>query len=156
MKEVALADIRFALLTVSDTRTLENDETGSLAERLLQPARVIRRIVKDERALISCELLDLSETCDVILTLGGTGFAPRDVTPEATRQVMEKEAQGIAERLRSLHPLGLLSRGVAGIRGRALIINLPGSPKAVEPALNVLVPVLPHAVALLQGDTEHE
>ena len=92
----------------------------------------------------------------LILTSGGTGFGPRDVTPEATRSVIEREAPGIAEALRKESmehtPYGMLSRGVAGIFGTSLIINLPGSPKAVEESMTVLLPVLPHALELLKGD----
>ncbi|MGH2507680.1 MAG: MogA/MoaB family molybdenum cofactor biosynthesis protein, partial [Ktedonobacteraceae bacterium] len=97
---------------------------------------------------------------NLIITTGGTGFAPRDVTPEATRAILEREAPGLAEAMRaeSLRhtPFGMLSRGVAGIRNRTLIVNLPGSPKAVKECLECILPVLPHAINLLiEGPREH-
>jgi molybdopterin adenylyltransferase len=97
---------------------------------------------------------------NLILTTGGTGLAPRDVTPEATKAVIEREAPGIAEALRAISlrytPMAMLSRGVAGVRGRTLIINLPGSPKAVKECLEYVLPVLPHAINLLtEGPAEH-
>lgn len=119
-------------------------------------------IIPDERLLIEATL---REWCDekhlnLILTTGGTGLAPRDVTPEATRAVIDREAPGLAEAMRaeSLRhtPFGMLSRGVAGTRGRTLIINLPGSPRAVKECLQCIMPVLPHAVNLLiEGPREH-
>ncbi len=94
---------------------------------------------------------------DLILTTGGTGFSPRDITPEATLSVIDREAPGIPEamRLKSLQitPKAMLSRAVAGLRGKTLIINLPGSPKAVSECIEVIVPVLPHAIEILRGDT---
>src|SRR5690606_5833444 len=97
---------------------------------------------------------------DLILTTGGTGFAPRDVTPEATRTVLERETPGIAEALRAeslkVTRHAMLSRGVAGIRGRTLIINLPGNPRAVRENMDVLLPVLPHALELLTGASTGE
>ena len=97
---------------------------------------------------------------DVILTTGGTGFSPRDVTPEATQEVIERSAPGLAEAMRQsslqMTPHAMLSRAAAGIRGRTLIINLPGSPKAAVENLQVVIPVIPHAVQLLQEDPHAE
>jgi molybdopterin adenylyltransferase len=109
-----------------------------------------------ERLIEWCDALRL----DVILTTGGTGFAPRDVTPEATRAVMEREAPGLAEAIRAaslkMTKHAMLSRAVCGLRGRTLIVNLPGSPKAVVEALEVIASVLPHAVSLLSEDRQAE
>jgi molybdenum cofactor synthesis domain-containing protein len=114
-------------------------------------------IIPDEQGQIASTLREWSDThhLNLILTTGGTGLAPRDVTPEATRIVIEREAPGIAEALRAMSlqhtPMAMLSRGIAGVRGRTLIINLPGSPKAVKECLEYLLPVLPHAINLLVG-----
>ena len=110
-----------------------------------------------------CEIrfIHLTERDDanLIITTGGTGFAPRDNTPEATRAVIEREAQGLAEAMRAETlkntPMAMLSRGVCGIRGKILIVNLPGSPKGVIECFDVIKNVLPHAVNLLGGDTKH-
>ncbi len=119
-------------------------------------------IIPDERDAIEGTLREWSDEkqLNLILTTGGTGLAPRDVTPEATRAVLEREAPGIAEAMRATSlqhtPFGMLSRGVAGMRARTLIINLPGSPKAVRECLECILPVLPHAINLLtQGPREH-
>ena len=120
----------------------------------------------DERDLIQDALISWTdeERLDLILTTGGTGFAPRDVTPEATRQVIEREAPGLAEAMRregaKVTPHALLSRAMAGIRGQTLIVNLPGSPKAVREGLEVISPALPHGIEILKGvhgaDKMHE
>ncbi len=119
-------------------------------------------IIPDEREVIEGILREWSDEkrLNLVLTTGGTGLAPRDVTPEATRAVLEREAPGIAEAMRAASlqhtPFGMLSRGVAGTRGRTLIINLPGSPKAVKECLECILPVLPHAINLLtEGPREH-
>ena len=153
-----------AVVTVSDTRRPDSDASGTrLAELLAELGATVaeRSIVTDEREEITAKLRAIlsSYDIDLIMTTGGTGFAPRDNTPEATRAVIEREAPGIAEAMRretaANTPMAMLSRGVAGISGRTLIINLPGSPKAVEECFDVIRPVLAHAVNLLRGDTRH-
>jgi molybdopterin adenylyltransferase len=120
-----------------------------------------RAIVPDDEETIARVLSSwCDEEINLILTSGGTGFAPRDVTPEATRRVIDREAPGIAEALRTeslkITRHAMLSRGVAGMCGRTLIINLPGSPKAVAEGLEILLPILPHALELLAGDPDSE
>lgn len=119
------------------------------------------RLVPDVPMKISgalCELAD-NENCDVIFTTGGTGLAPRDVTPEATKAVIEKEVPGISEAIRTksleITDKAMLSRAVSGIRGKTLIVNLPGSPKAVRESIEIILPVLPHAVETLSGNTQN-
>ncbi len=156
--------IRAAIITVSDTRGSMNDVSGDRLEDLVATlgASVSQReIVTDDLQGLIETLSDLSDNgeIDLILTTGGTGFAPRDNTPEATRAVIEREAPGLAEAMRresaSKHPMAMLSRGVCGIRKKTLIINLPGSPKGVEECFEVIRPVLRHAVDLLNGNTRH-
>ena len=119
------------------------------------------RLVPDEKDMISKAIIDLAdgENCDVILTTGGTGFAPRDITPEATKAVIEKEVPGISEAIRAksleITDRAMLSRAVSGIRGKSLIINLPGSPKAVKESIGFIIGVLPHAVETLSGNTQN-
>lgn len=118
-------------------------------------------VVPDEKDIIAkrlCELSDGTNPPDFIFTTGGTGFAPRDVTPEATLSVIERNAPGISEAIRAeslkITPKAMLSRGVSGIRGKTLIINLPGSPKAVREAFEIVAPVLSHAAETLSGNTQ--
>jgi len=156
---------RVGILTISDrgARGDYEDKSGPLAAELVagRTAWVVeqRAVIPDEFAVIVQTLLDwCADGLDLILTSGGTGFAPRDVTPEATRQVIERDAPGIAEALRAeslkVTRHAMLSRAVAGMRGGTLIINLPGNPKAVRENLDVLLPVLPHALDLLTGRPE--
>ena len=156
--------IRTAIITISDTRKPQNDISGERLAQLAERAGcsvVERLIVTDEFHDIRRTLLRLShdEDVDMVLTTGGTGFAPRDTTPEATRAVIEREAPGIAESIRresaKKTPMAMLSRGTAGIAGKTLVINLPGSPKAVEECFEVIRPVLRHAVDLVRGETRH-
>ena len=153
------------VLTVSDrvSRGATEDRSGDVLESLLREDGhdVRRRVVPDEADQIAAAITELAAGAEAVLTTGGTGLAPRDVTPEATRTVLEREAPGIAEALRAdsiaKTPHGLLSRGVAGVIGRSLVVNLPGSPGGARDGYAVLRPALGHAVALLADQTtSHE
>jgi molybdopterin adenylyltransferase len=160
--------ITIGILTISDgaahgqRQDLSGEAIRELAGRIPGAQVSEKAIVPDEHDQIAAILCAWSDEkrLNLILTTGGTGLAPRDVTPEATRSVIEREAQGIAEAMRfhSLQytPMAMLSRGIAGVRGRTLIINLPGSPKAVRESLEYILEVLPHAINLLiEGPKEH-
>lgn len=157
--------IKAAVLTISDSRTSDDDHSGrKLAELLTAIGAEVseRLIVTDDLRHIRDTLYTLTEREDInlIVTTGGTGFGPRDNTPEATLSVIEREAPGMSEAMRretaSKHPMAMLSRGVCGIRGNTLIINLPGSPKSIEECFVVIRPVLRHAIKLISGDTTHD
>lgn len=159
--------IRVAILTVSDrsSRGERADASGPALAALIQAQgwQVINTsIVPDDRSVIEGILVQWCDApgTDLILTTGGTGFAPRDITPEATLAVIERGAPGLAEAMRAeslkVTPHAMLSRAMAGIRARTLIVNLPGSPKAAVENLQILLPVLPHAVELLREDPESE
>jgi molybdopterin adenylyltransferase len=147
------------IVTVSDTRVPEDDESGRILAELVEAEGFVVSeafIVKDDREVISEMLRALVQRgrCDLILTTGGTGFSKRDVTPEATRDIIEREAPGLAEAMRfrtsSDTKFAMLSRGVAGIMGSVLIVNLPGSPSGVRDCFSVIAPVLSHAIDLLK------
>jgi molybdenum cofactor synthesis domain-containing protein len=154
-----------AVLTVSDSSAQGEraDLSGpATAELLRQHGFDVthREIVPDDQPIIEAALARLSEQVQLIVTTGGTGIAARDVTPEATRAVCTNLVDGIPEKMRSAGlaqtPFAILSRGVCGIRGQALILNLPGSPSGATQSLQAVIDVLPHAVDLLAGKTEHE
>lgn len=154
--------MKVATITISDTRTSADDISGEKLAGLLESieATIVERLIVTDELLHLRETLHLlaeREDIDLIITTGGTGFSPRDNTPEATRSVIEREAPGMAEAMRASgrHPMAMLSRGVCGIRGTTLIINLPGSPRGVEECFEVIRPVLPHAIALIRGNQPH-
>jgi molybdenum cofactor synthesis domain-containing protein len=150
-----------AVVTVSDgvSAGVRDDESGDVLEELLRTEdfEVVRRVVADDAALVSEAIRELTKSgVLLILTTGGTGFAPRDVTPEATRAVIEREAPGIAEAIRAdaiaRTPHALLSRGVAGLAGETLVVNLPGSPGGCRDGFAVIRPALRHGLELASGD----
>jgi molybdenum cofactor synthesis domain-containing protein len=153
------------VLTVSDGvhEGSRLDASGDALDELLRADgfEVARRVVPDDRETIAAALVELAAGAGVVLTTGGTGFAPRDVTPEATRGVLDREAPGIAEAIRAdalrRTPHALLSRGLAGLRGATLIVNLPGSPGGCRDGFAVLLPALRHGLELAAGsrDTAH-
>jgi molybdopterin adenylyltransferase len=152
--------VNAAVVTVSDrvARGEAKDGSGDLLANLLadEGYDVVRRVVPDDRAEIAHALRELARDCRLVLTTGGTGLAPRDVTPEATRDVLDRPAPGIAEALRAdsraKTPHGLLSRGLAGTAGRALVVNLPGSTGGCRDGFEVLRPALGHALGLLADE----
>ena len=164
--------IRTAVLTVSDRSSAGKrpDRSGPALEKAVSDqgwACLSLVVVPDDQRQIREQLIawsdgtwDDGQSIDLILTTGGTGFAPRDVTPEATRAVIDRPAPGLAEAMRSasleITPHAMLSRAEAGIRGHTLIVNLPGSPKAVLENFQVIAPVLPHAVELLREEQQAE
>jgi molybdopterin adenylyltransferase len=156
------AMINIGILTVSDkgSQGLREDKSGQTIREIVSGtgASIIEyAIVPDERDIISARLMEWADGAkvDLILTTGGTGLARRDVTPEATLAVIDRSVPGIAEAMRAkslqITPLGMLSRAVAGLRGGCLIINLPGSARAVRECLEAVLPALPHAIDIIKG-----
>lgn len=155
--------IRTAIITLSDkgSRGEREDESGRIIREMVAGIGAEVRhyeVLPDERPLLAAVLVRLADSggIDLVLTTGGTGAAPRDVTPEATREVIERELPGMAEAMRaeSLRktPHAMISRAVAGIRKQTLIVNLPGSPRAVRENLSVILAALPHAIEKIKGD----
>jgi molybdenum cofactor synthesis domain-containing protein len=155
--------ITVAILTLSDKGSAgeREDLAGPLIREMIAGIGATveyYEVIPDEKGLIIEKLIAFSKKVDLVLTTGGTGLSPRDVTPEATREVIDKEIPGIAEAMRSAGlektKRAMLSRAVAGVRGNTLIINLPGSPKAVKEGLEAIMDVIPHAVEKIRGSTE--
>ena len=157
--------MRFGIICVSDRcfRGECEDRSGPAIAQCVAPLSTENayRLVPDEKEQISAAIAELADDfgADVIFTTGGTGFAPRDVTPEATKAVIDREAPGIAEAIRAqslaITNKAMLSRAVSGLRGKTLIVNLPGSPKAVKESIEVVIDVLPHAVETMSGNTQN-
>ena len=158
-------DLKFGIICVSDRcfRGECEDRSGPAIAQCVAPlsAENAYRLVPDEKEQISAAIAELADDfgADIIFTTGGTGFAPRDVTPEATKAVIDREAPGIAEAIRAqslaITNKAMLSRAVSGLRGKTLIVNLPGSPKAVKESIEVVIDVLPHAVETMSGNTQN-
>lgn len=154
--------MKFGIICVSD-RCFSGEKEDTSGPAIIQCVKELSdkneyRLVPDEKEMIAQAIVALSDEygADVVFTTGGTGFAPRDVTPEATKSVIEKEVPGISEAIRAksleITDRAMLSRAVSGIRGKTLIINLPGSPKAVRESIEVVLPILEHAVETLSGN----
>ena len=155
---------RAAVLTVSDScaRGERNDLSGPAVGRTLQEhhfAIIETRVVADDHGGIQKAIVELARKARLVVTTGGTGISARDVTPEATRSVCGRMLEGVAERMRregeKKTPFALLSRGVCGVCGTSLVLNLPGSPSGAVEALQSVIDVLPHAIQILAGKTEH-
>ncbi|GAW93361.1 MogA/MoaB family molybdenum cofactor biosynthesis protein [Calderihabitans maritimus] len=157
--------IKVGIITASDKgfQGKRKDESSEVIKRMIEKigGRVeAYAILPDEKELLQEKLIDFCDRLglDLVLTTGGTGFSPRDVTPEATQAVVERLVPGISEAMRresmKKTPRAMLTRGISGIRGRTLIVNLPGSPKAVQECLEVILPAIPHGVEVLRGEVE--
>ena len=163
-EHAAATSLTAAVLTVSDgvkAGTRDDLSAAALLDVLATNGYQVtaRQVVADETAAISDAITALTEQAVLVVTTGGTGFGPRDVTPEATRAVLDREAQGLVWLMLRAGleqtPMAALSRAVAGTCGSSLVVNLPGSPRGAVESLSALLPILPHALELLAGDTEH-
>ena len=153
-----------AVLTISDSSYVgqREDISGPAIVRELEAAHftvIHRSVLPDEKDAIAARLIECSEFTRLVVTTGGTGIAARDVTPEATLTVIERRIEGIEEKMRQegakKTPFAALSRGICGVRGKTLLLNLPGSPAAAVESLQAVIGILPHALELLDGKTEH-
>ena len=154
--------IRVGIITVSDkgAKGEREDKSGPLIEEMMRERGfevIFREIVPDEKEEIKALLLEgVKRGADLVVTTGGTGVSPRDITPEATREVIDRELPGFSEAMRmegfKRTPHAIISRGVCGVRGRTLIVNLPGSPKGVREGLEVILPAIPHTVEKIRGE----
>ncbi|OGC04282.1 molybdenum cofactor biosynthesis protein [candidate division WOR-1 bacterium RIFOXYA12_FULL_43_27] len=150
--------MKMGIITVSDkgSKGEREDLSGPAIRRIVKAESYEYAVVPDEQKEISEKIKDFvdQKSCDLVLTTGGTGLSPRDVTPEATKAVIDREIPGIAEAIRfesyKIKDRAMLSRAIAGSRGKTLIINLPGSPRAVKECLNIVLPVIPHALEVLE------
>ena len=153
---------RIGVITASDkgARGEREDLSGQAIAKMTASLGEVQKyvIVPDEQAALSAAMIDMADNLrlDLVLTTGGTGLGPRDVTPEATLAVIDREVPGLAEAMRmgslAKTPRAMLSRAVAGIRGRTLIVNLPGSPRGVEECLEIILPALDHGLAIMRGE----
>jgi molybdenum cofactor synthesis domain-containing protein len=153
-----------AVLTVSDSSSKgeREDLSGPALAKCLEQYRfevIATQVIPDDRTHIENALIQLAEKAQLVVSTGGTGVAERDVTPEATRAVCERLVEGVVERMRfegaKKTPLAVLSRGVCGLRGKSMILNVPGSPKGAVESLEAVIDILPHALKLLAGETQH-
>ena len=165
MTSSSTPELTAAVITISDScaRGERTDLSGPAVAKLLQQRNfsiVGKEVVPDEQSAIQQAILRWAGTARLVVTSGGTGIAERDVTPEATRAVCERLLEGVAERMRAegskKTPFAALSRGVCGVRGKSVILNLPGSPTGAVESLETVIDLLPHALQLLSGDTKHE
>lgn len=157
--------MRVGILTASDSRTPATDESGRIVREViltLPGAEVVAAdILADDRPALEAALVRLADDvkCDLVLTTGGTGVAPRDVTPEATQAVCDRLVPGLGEAMRAASlaktPMAMISRATAGLRGATLIVNLPGGPKGARECLEAVLPALSHAVQLARGERPH-
>ncbi|UCH81459.1 MAG: MogA/MoaB family molybdenum cofactor biosynthesis protein [Nitrospiraceae bacterium] len=155
--------IKVAILTLSDkgAKGERDDTSGPAIEKIIKKINatiVSYEVIPDNKSKIKRKLISMCKKADLLLTTGGTGVSPRDVTPDATREVIDYEIPGMAEAMRAegmkKTPFAMISRAVTGVKGKTLIINLPGSPQAVKENLSVLLPVLSHTIEKLHGSTE--
>jgi len=165
MTSSSTPELTAAVITISDScaRGERTDLSGPAVSKLLQQRNfsiVGKEVVPDEQSAIQQAILRWAGTARLVVTSGGTGIAERDVTPEATRAVCERLLDGVPERMRAegskKTPFAALSRGVCGVRGKSVILNLPGSPTGAVESLETVIDLLPHALQLLSGDTKHE